>query len=58
MTFNIEKSKDGQFYFTIKASNGETLAHSETYYTKQYAEHAINLIKNGAALATVIDNAK
>ena len=58
MTFHINSSTNGQFYFTIKASNGEVLAHSETYTSKQNAINAIDLIKKGASLATVNDNAK
>lgn len=33
----ILMSKDGGYYFTVKAQNGKTLAHSETYTTKQSA---------------------
>lgn len=33
----IKKSKNGQFYFIVQASNGKTLATSETYTRKRNA---------------------
>ena len=35
MKIKIHRSKDNQFYWTIVASNGRTLATSETYKSKQ-----------------------
>lgn len=46
MYFVIKKSIDGQYYFTIVGSNHETVATSETYYSKYSAEKTINSIKN------------
>ncbi len=46
MFFVIKKSVDGQFYFNIKADNGETLCHSENYTTMSNCIHAIDVIKN------------
>lgn len=44
------------YYFEIQAAgNYETLATSETYVSKADAQHAIDLIKSGAAGATVVD---
>jgi len=44
------------FYFEIQAAgNYETLATSETYVEKADAQHAIDLIMNGAGGATVVD---
>ena len=60
MRFKLQKSTDAQqpFYFEIQASgNNETLATSETYVSKSDAEHAIGLIKSGAAGGTVSDQA-
>ncbi|MCA1703438.1 MAG: YegP family protein [Actinobacteria bacterium] len=37
------------------SGNYETLATSETYVEKADAQHAIDLIMNGAAGATVVD---
>lgn len=53
MKFVISKSANGQYWFTIVASNGQTLAHSEQYVAKQSAQDAIESIKRGAADASV-----
>ena len=57
MRFKLQKGSASQpFRFEIQAAgNYETLAVSENYATKQAALHAIDLIKNGAAGATVVD---
>ena len=58
MRFKLQRSNDPQqpYYFEIQAAgNYETLATSEAYVSKADAEHAIDLIKGGAAGATVVD---
>lgn len=55
MSIGIFRSTNGQFYFRIVASNGQTLASSETYHNKQDAINAAYLIKNQAGSATVYD---
>ena len=37
----ISKSKDGRYYFVLKARDGHVLVISETYTTKQSAESGI-----------------
>jgi uncharacterized protein YegP (UPF0339 family) len=55
MRFKISQARDGQYYFEIQAAgNYETLATSEMYRQKSDAEHAINLIKQGAATAPTV----
>lgn len=46
----IKKSKNGQFYFIVKAINGQILATSETYTRKS------NCLKGAAALQWIIIN--
>ena len=53
--FVIRKSKDGQFYFIYRASNGEVLFSSETYTSKQSATVGINAIKKDIVAAGTID---
>lgn len=56
--FKLQRSNDPKqpYYFEIQAAgNYETLATSETYVSKADAQHAIDLIKSGAAGATVVD---
>lgn len=55
MKIKIKESKDNQFYFVIIASNGETLATSEMYTTKQSCKETAFSIKNSANLAEVHD---
>jgi uncharacterized protein YegP (UPF0339 family) len=56
--FKLQRSNDPKqpFYFEIQASgNYETLATSETYVQKADAQHTIDLIRQGAPGATVVD---
>ncbi len=56
MTFLIKKNPAvaQPYYFVIKAANGETLATSEMYATKQSAAHACRVVAAGAANASVV----
>ena len=53
--FEIFEGKGDHFYFHLKAENGEIIAASQGYTTKQSAEHGIASIKRIAATAEVID---
>lgn len=53
--FEIFKGVDEQFYFHLKAENGEIVAASQGYSTKQSAEKGIDVIKRIAAQTQVID---
>jgi uncharacterized protein len=48
-TFEIKKAKDGQFYFHLKASNGQIILASEMYKEKGSAENGIASVKKNAA---------
>lgn len=48
-TFEIKKAKDGQFYFHLKASNGQVILASEMYKEKSSAENGIASVKKNAA---------
>jgi hypothetical protein len=56
MKFVIKKSANSQYYFDAKANNGEILCSSETYWQKQSAKDAIDVIKSEASYATVEDD--
>ncbi|GLI00676.1 YegP family protein [Phytohabitans aurantiacus] len=56
MQFHINKATNGQFYWKIVASNGQTLATSETYWNKSDAESACRSVKANAASAPIVDN--
>lgn len=51
----IENSKDGQFYFTLRAKNGKTILTSEMYKTKQGAEVGIASVQVNASCENIVD---
>jgi uncharacterized protein YegP (UPF0339 family) len=55
MTFEVRDAAGGQFYWRIVASNGEPLAHSETYRHKVDCEKAVQSVKANAWNASVVD---
>ena len=54
--FEIKKSDDGQFYFTLKAVNNEIIATSEMYTTKENCQNGIESVKTNAPNAEIVDN--
>lgn len=44
--FEVRESKDGKYYFVLKAKNGEIIGKSETYDAKESALKTINSIAN------------
>ncbi len=56
MRFLIHKARDGQFYFEIQsAGKYEVIASSPRYWTLAACRMAIDLVKQGAASAAVVD---
>lgn len=53
--FEIKKSQDGQFYFTLIAPNNEIIATSEMYTTKQSCQNGIESVKENAPTAIIDD---
>ncbi|MCT8335655.1 YegP family protein [Leptospira sp. 85282-16] len=53
--FEIYKDKAGEFRFRLKASNGEIIASSEGYSSKQACENGIASVKNNASSAEIDD---
>jgi uncharacterized protein YegP (UPF0339 family) len=53
--FEILRSTNGRYFWHIKGGNGEVLASSQMYVSKQSAAHAIAVVKVGAPAAPVID---
>ncbi|MEK4171337.1 YegP family protein [Lysinibacillus sp. Y5S-8] len=54
--FEILRATNNQYYFVLKAPNGEIIATSETYTTKENCKNGINSVKVNAPKATVVDN--
>lgn len=53
--FVITKDKKGEFRFALKAGNGEIIAISEGYASKDGAKNGIESVRRNAADATVVD---
>ena len=51
--FEIFKDKNGKFRFRLKAPNGEIIATSEVYETKQGCENGIASVQENAPKAIV-----
>ena len=56
--FEIKKAKNGQFFFHLKASNGEIILASETYKTKRSARNGIASVQKNAPEAARYDRRK
>ena len=46
--FERKEANDGQFYFVLKAGNGEIIGKSEMYTTKAAMENGISSVKENA----------
>jgi uncharacterized protein YegP (UPF0339 family) len=55
MRFVVKKTSNGQYRFNLVASNGQTVATSETYTRKQSALDTIESIQKNAGTATIDD---
>lgn len=53
--FEIFIGADEKFYFHLKADNGEIIAASQGYTTKQSAEGGIDAIRRVAATSEIVD---
>jgi uncharacterized protein YegP (UPF0339 family) len=47
--FELKKTANGQFFFNLKAANGQTILTSEHYKTKASAENGIASVRKNAA---------
>ena len=54
-TFTVFNGRDGQFYFNLRADNGEIIAASEAYASNQGAENGIDSVRRNAPTAKVVD---
>lgn len=53
--FEIVKSRDGQHFVRFVASNGETMARTETYASRASAQNAIDSLKKNGPDAEVVE---
>ncbi len=54
--FEVFQGKDQQWYFHLRAGNGEIICSSEGYASKQMCEKGIEAVKTVAATAPVVFN--
>ena len=54
-TFEIKKAKDGQFYFNLKAGNGQVILVSEMYQAKASALNGIESVRKSAPISERYD---
>jgi uncharacterized protein YegP (UPF0339 family) len=53
--FEWYKDKAGKFRFRLKAANGETIANSEAYNSKDGCVNGIESVKKNAPIAKVVE---
>lgn len=53
--FEIQCDSAGKFRFHLKAANGEIIAASQSYLSRQSAENGIASVKKNAPMAKIID---
>ncbi|HEY9280887.1 MAG TPA: YegP family protein [Eoetvoesiella sp.] len=49
--FELNQAKNGQYYFSLKAGNAQTILSSEMYVTRAAAENGIVSVQKNAAQA-------
>lgn len=54
--FEIKRTSDGEYHFVLKAGNGEIIAQSEKYTSKEAAKKGIESVRKNAATAELIDH--
>ena len=53
--FVLEKGSTGKFHFNLHAANGQVIATSQHYETKESALHGIESVKHNAPDAVIED---
>jgi len=53
--FEIKLAADKQYYFILKAKNGEVIVTSEMYTTKAMCKKGIKSVRWNALLAPIVD---
>ena len=53
--FELKETKNGQFMFNLKASNGQVIGTSESYTTKAARDNGVESVKKNAPDAKVED---
>lgn len=54
-SFQLKKSQNDKYYFVLTAKNGQVIAQSEMYNSKDAAENGIASVKTNAPVAEIDD---
>jgi hypothetical protein len=53
--YDRKTASSDQYYFNLKAGNGETIGKSEMYESKQGRDNGIESVKTNAPIASIVD---
>jgi len=53
--FEVRITRDGKYYFVLKARNGQVIVHSEMYESKAACLNGIASVQKNAPVAEVVD---
>ncbi len=53
--FVLEKGSSGKYHFNLLAGNGQVIATSQHYESKDAAENGIQSVRTNASTATIVD---
>jgi uncharacterized protein len=53
--FVLRKAKNGMYYFVLTAKNGNVIAQSEIFFSKEAAWNGIRLVQESAPIAKIDD---
>ena len=56
--FQLKKAKNDQYYFGLTAKNGQVIAQSEMYNSKDAAQNGIESVKTNAPVAEMDDQSE
>jgi len=56
--FEIMKDKAGKFRFNLVAANGEIIAQSEAYESKEGCMNGIRAVMENAPISSIVDKTK
>lgn len=56
--FQLKRAKNDQYYFTLTAKNGQVIAQSLMYSSKDAAKNGIASVKVNAPIAEIDDQSK
>ena len=57
-SFQLKKAQNDKYFFTLTAKNGQVIAQSQMYSTKDAAENGIASVKSNAPEAAIDDQSE